>query len=70
MRGSSLGRRDHLAIVRRHRHARDVFLDGAVKQLHPLWQITDVLAQNIRIILIQCGPIEPDFTARRVPNTR
>ena len=29
-----------------------------------------MLAQNVRIILIQCGAIEPNFSACGLPNTR
>ena len=60
---------DHGCIIRHHRHASDVFFDGAIKELNPLGQVSNMLTQDVWVILIQGGTIQPNLTACWSPYT-
>ena len=53
MRGGFLRRLNDLLGWAFGRKPCDIFRDGSVKKLHPLWQIADMLAQNLGCIIIK-----------------
>ena len=47
---------------------RNIFRNCAIKQLHPLRQIADMFAQNLRRIIVKRRAIKPNFPDCRRPD--
>ena len=67
MRRRLLRRRHDGRIIADGIQSRDILGNRAVEQGDPLRQITDIAAQDVRIILVQCRAIDADLAARRLP---
>ena len=67
--GLFCGNHDRFGIGRGGK-TRDIFRNRAIKQLHALREVSDMLAQDIRLVIIKRCTVQTDFPAGGAPNSR
>jgi len=68
MHANRLGCGDHGLVVGLRLETGDVLRHRAGEQLHILRQVSDVAAEQIGRPLVECGAVEPDVSAHRLPD--
>ena len=68
VRAGGLGRAQHGIGVRLYAHPGDVLGNGAVEQLDCLRDEADMLAELVRVPMVERGAVEPHATMRRPPD--